>query len=1259
MINTGEYSDHIYGDWLWNPEAVVNSWQKVHSTKSKYSSNNTNHNKSGGNMNTTSGKTHTTSGKFNKKHEQTNNKLTTFDVINKEINNDISDNVADNWDRVSDDWNIKDGSNLKKPKIELYKESDPDLAFGEVKEDEFDIEKKMMEDHTYPSPTQDNFQEAIYTKREFYINEIPYRGILTEYEDMKEYRDNKCSRDFKLTESQTLLSNFINPNTPYKGVLIYWGTGAGKGGATIAIAEKFKPMVEKYGTRIHVLVPGPLNKQNFLEEILKSTGETYRMTYHDKTMVIDEAEENKIRKNAINIINQYYRLISYRSFYKKVLGEKIREKIITGDKVKISSRKTEAGEYERDISVDRIYNLDNTLLVVDEAHNLTGNEYGDAVKKIIEKSKNLKVVLLSATPMKNAADDIFELLNYLRPASSPIERDKVFTGLRGHQMSFKPNGKDYFRKMCRGYVSYLRGADPLTFAERIDMGVIPPGLDFTKVTRCYMLPFQLATYNRVIATMDDSLDRNSGAIANFVFPGLSKDKTDKNLYGYYGIEGINEMRIQLKNNGDAICHKLASTLLAEYDIKDPLSLIYTTDNNKTISGDIFTEKYLKHFSIKFHTVLVKINETIHEKRGSGLIFVYSNLVRVGIEVFQEVLQKNGYIEFQENSSSYNLRSDTRCYYCSTPYGKHSHLPDSVPKHDFHPATFISITGKSDENADQIPEEKHRILRNVFNNTDNKNGKYIKIILGSKAMSEGITLKNIKEIHILDVHYNLGRVDQVMGRGIRFCKHYDITDEENPYPKVEIYKYAIALDAGLSREEILYKNAEHKYRLIKEIERVLQEEAIDCPLNINGNIFPEELQKYGNCGSKDNPCPAICGYMPCAYKCSDKSLNAKYYDPERKIYRKVKKSELDYSTYTNVFADEEIEYAKTKIKEMYRLAHLYNLSEILKYVKKSYPVSKREMFDDYYVYKALSDLLPITNNDFNNFRDTIVDKFNVQGYLIYRHNFYLFQPFDKNEDLPMYYRRNFQASIINKLSLKDYINNLPEYKSYKEQHQTDEDMDDPIALFVRKNYEIDDNYYSSREEYKYVGSIDLESNRKKVRKPDEITDNFKIRTKLNETLTKKRGTGIPSFKGAVCKTSKDKQLLLKIAKDIKADTSKINIRTEICSLIEQRLYDLEKYSTNADNNKYTYLMIPTNHPDPRYTFPLNLEDRINYLIDLIQRETRTSANPIIISTPISGQYKDIKYVMYEIEFDKSMDDFEDIMNLYGINKKKNKWTVTID
>ena len=54
---------------------------------------------------------------------------------------------------------------------------------------------------------------------------------------------------------------------------------------------------------------------------------------------------------------------------------------------------------------------------------------------------------------------------------------------------------------------------------------------------------------------------------------------------------------------------------------------------------------------------------------------------------------------------------------------------------------------------------------------------------------------------------------------------------------------------------------------------------------------------------------------------------------------------------------------------------------------------------------------------------------------------------------------------------------------------------------------------------------------------------------------------------------------------------------------ETLYQLEKYSTG--DNKKTYLVIPANHP--KYKFPINLEDRVEYLkekvFDILQTKVK--------------------------------------------------------
>lgn len=1221
------------------------------------------------------------------------------------------------------------------------------------------LDNLMNKNYSYTDPSDPEIQLKNYIKREFYAHRIPPRPDINDYNDIKEYRDNICARDFALHEHQAMLSNFINPNTPYRGLLIFHGLGTGKTCVGVSIAESFKTMVQKYNTKIYVLVSGPLIKDNWKYHLLKCTGETY-LKYQDKSVYIDAAEKSKLQKNALNQALQYYRFMSYRSFYKRVLGEKIvAQKVVKGSKVRVSYRKTDEGEFERDIAVDRIYNLNNTIIIVDEAHNLTGNAYGDALLHIIKNSMNLRIILLTGTPMKNLADDIVPLLNFIRPQNSPIERDKIFDSNKNHTMTLKDRGLEYLRSMARGYISHVRGSDPLIFARRIDKGVQPEGLQFIKVVQCRMLPFQRKIYDVAVRNRDDTLDRRSEAVANFVFPGLSQDR--KELIGLYGREGVTTIKNQLKSNHDLLNKKIAKDLLG-MDDTNATDLVYITEDGKTITGKILQMKNLKYFSIKFYKALKKLNRLVWGKKGPRVAFVYSNLVKVGIELFQQLLIQNGYLEYQDKTA-YQLAPSTICYFCgktfkehqtmtfaedsvtnlerlneglskelkrgtdvyikprkvdgelmklpqediidlnsyggklddsdadqayqsdqsdysdddeyaqsrsesskkendisesSTDYEGYTKINKPIPKHQFYPATFISVTGKSsEESAEFIPEDKKRILDDVFNALQNKDGRYIKLVLGSKVMNEGISLRNIAEVHVLDVYFNLGKVDQVVGRAIRQCSHYELMNENNKFPFVNVYKYVVTLEESLSTEEELYKKAEMKYMLIKKVERALKTVAIDCPLNMHGNMFKEEILQFKDCGEPGKEaCPAVCDYQKCEYICDDTRLNAELYDPERKIYKKISKDKLDYSTFTHGLARDEIEYAKRKIKELYLTKYEYTLKSIVNYVKHSYDDEKRDLFDEFFVFKALDELIPITENDFISFKDTVIDKYNRPGYLIYIGTFYIFQPLDQNEDVSMYYRTTFDKSVSQKLSLYNYLKNTTQYQKYKGQ-QTKKKNENAIVLkedITVYDFESTMDYYDNRDEFKYVGIVDKELSRRKSKQPEEMKDVFKIREKRSKILEKKRGTGIPSFKGAVCSTSKNKEYLEQIAKELKIDPSIDETRTNICDKIRDTMLLLEKYS--KDN--ITYIMIPANHPI--YQFPLNIYDRKQYvtnkIYDVIKFKLDISTKLI---KKIDGPEKGYPTIEIIIKNDPKLKEYEGFLSKIGAVLRDNEWVIKIE
>jgi len=1133
----------------------------------------------------------------------------------------------------------------------------------------------------YPDPNDDDFQMKIFKKREFYYHTIPQRDKMKDYDEIDKYRTDVCRGDFKLREQQIIPTNFLSPDTPYKGLLIMHGTGTGKTCTAISIAEQFKEQVVKYNTKIFVLTSGPNIRENFKSQLLFCTGETY---LKNKQLLEQMNENDADRENKIGVYNalQYYKILSYKTFYKRVLGEKIAEKKIVGENIisetiseesskapglKKIYKKTDEGEYEREIVVDKITNMDNSILIVDEAHNVTGNEYGEALKKIIKNSKNMRLVLLSATPMKNLADDIIDMLNFLRPLNDQIKRDLVFTGEKNYMMAFKEGGEDYLRKMAMGYISFFRGNIPYTFADRIDKGEIPEGLLFTPVIKCTMRDFQLKCYTDATKNFDDKLDRASSAAANFVYPCLD---TTGNLKGVHSNEGLGRVLAQLKNKEQlirAINKQLFGGAIKKEDLGN---FIYETEN-KNISGNILKLEYLKFFSSKFYKCIKKLNRMVEGDKGVGTAFVYSNLVKAGgMELFAEALKVNGYLEYSEDGN-YNIIDNTRD--AVTGLTLEEYKKKKLNMSDFNPATFIIITGGTDESGEDIPEIKQKIIRNVFNNIENVNGKLIKLVLGSKVMNEGITLENTRSVHILDVHYNLGKVDQVIGRAIRMCKHMNVVDEKNKFPKVGVYRYVVALDKELSTDEILYQKAELKFILVKRVERILKESAFDCPLLLHGNKFPEEIEKYQGCypptlenvkkGRKI--CPALCDFMECDFKCTNKKLNATYYDEKKGTYKEINYKDIDQETFNENLAKSEIDIVKQKIKDLFRYKHVYLYKELEDLIRSSYKKLQEELFDNYFLDKALEDMMPKSENDFNNYKDTIYDKYNRPGYLIQRSKYYIFQPFDDNEDTPMYYRVNYEFDTENMTPVKNYVENkFGQVKESEDKIEKQESKKDS-----KKEYDFESimSYYEKRNENFIVGIVSMNNN-KLISESDDI---FKIRPPLSKSDSKKRGTGIYSLTGAVCATSKDKEFLLKTIKKLKSLVNEIasnasekiknslNTRENMCLYIMKLSLFLEKYSTTKDDNKITYVMVPANHKV--YQFPYNLEDRVKYTVksiqDLIDREF-----DYVVKKEKKGSFEDIdnmnNYII-EVKSNKYIDDKKKDMEKMGFKLVNKLYVLTIE
>jgi SNF2 family DNA or RNA helicase len=202
---------------------------------------------------------------------------------------------------------------------------------------------------------------------------------------------------------------------------------------------------------------------------------------------------------------------------------------------------------------------------------------------------------------------------------------------------------------------------------------------------------------------------------------------------------------------------------------------------------------LKIFSPKFYKILRKI------KKSQGTIFIYSNFKEYGgIKTFVKILEHHNFKNYEYYGSGLKR--------------------------------FAIWSG------DQDPAYKEEI-KTIFNNKNNIDGSKIKIIFGSPSIKEGVSLLRVREVHILEPYWNMSRLDQVIGRAIRFCSHKDMPKKER-FVDVYIYLATHPTIAETIDQRILFM-ALQKQKIIRKFERALKEAAIDCELFKNANQYPGE------------------------------------------------------------------------------------------------------------------------------------------------------------------------------------------------------------------------------------------------------------------------------------------------------------------------------------------------------------------------------------------------------------------------------------
>lgn len=199
---------------------------------------------------------------------------------------------------------------------------------------------------------------------------------------------------------------------------------------------------------------------------------------------------------------------------------------------------------------------------------------------------------------------------------------------------------------------------------------------------------------------------------------------------------------------------------------------------------------IKNYSKKFYKIYNNI------KKSKGPIFIYSNFKDYGgIKSLVKFLEYNGFKNYKT-------------------YGEGK-------------MRFAIWSG---DESNKIKNE----IKAVFNNKDNHNGSKIKIILGTPAIKEGVSLLRVEQVHILEPYWNLSRMKQIIGRAIRFCSHKDLPRDRR---FVDIFLYLATYPGIKTADQIIWSMAKRKDKLVQQFERAMKEAAVDCKLFYNRNVYP--------------------------------------------------------------------------------------------------------------------------------------------------------------------------------------------------------------------------------------------------------------------------------------------------------------------------------------------------------------------------------------------------------------------------------------
>jgi superfamily II DNA or RNA helicase len=872
---------------------------------------------------------------------------------------------------------------------DFYEEEEEDQDLKEKEEKEYNDNLKTVEETNFLHPHLGNpyFSKQISLRKEF--EKLKYDG---EIKDVKELSNIICANpEFELLPHQLFVKGFMSDTTPYKSILLYHGLGSGKTCSAMGISEEIRKTAKQTGSQPRIFViASPNVKENFKQQLfdksklVKTDGIWSLNTCVGKNILNEinptnaEISEDTIISHANAIIKNDYKFKGYDSFANYI-----------EEKIKIGEGECSLAEQEL---VKK--HFDNSLIIIDEVHNCTkeGKTLTKPLKKLVKYANNLRLILLSATPMYNSPKEIIWITNLmnLNDRRPTIKYSDVFDE-EGNLIN-----KDLLRRKLTGYVSYVRGENPYTFPFRVYPS--PSKQKFTAINSGERVdvPLQGKIYLTEIGDMQKkvydlvirkSLNQGDGL---FVVNNAA-DLENMEKYGYSKLQAPLQSLIVtfwhedferiVNDEDDGIKYK---ELYGQTGLDHIMK--YVKDNTKNLKYNyeykpgvphIFSQELLPRYSAKITKVcdcirasanriveIDNVKKTIH----GGIIIVYTQYIYGGIVPMALALEEMGFLRYGENESLFKKGVIEKRIDANT---MEEYSKDEIPKGgSFKQARYMIISGDkyfSQNNAEDIK---------VVTNKDNKYGEQVRVILISRAASEGLDFKNIRQVHVLDPWYNLNRNEQIIGRGVRNRSHCSLEFEER---NVEIYMHATTNGERETADTYVYRYAEEKAKKIGTVTRLMKEISVDCVLNHsqsnftdegletiaknqNIKIVPSTKNKAVRYKIGDKPFSEICDYMDnCEYKCYPEDADEKIKVKHNEMY-----NEEQISINSNIIID--------KIKNLFKRENAYHIDELKGIFKNT---TKEEL------YYALTLLIEGP--------ELIMDMHKRMGKLVNYGDYYVFKP----------------------------------------------------------------------------------------------------------------------------------------------------------------------------------------------------------------------------------------------------------------------------